>query len=133
MSGKPLQCPIPELQIVFPRGLASQLVFRVYKGSSQVAFAQLSRGSPVSRARHAPADGSGMPSISYNLKNIVVAQNYRGQGIGSTLLDEVLDYCRSHRVARIHGEITGDAVPLRRWYRRKGFHITVADEILLIF
>lgn len=133
MSRKSSHCDMDNLQIVSRDGLAPQLVFRVYRGSSQIAFAQLSRGSAHERARFTGNGSSpAEPSISYCLKNVVVAQNCRGYGIGSALLDEVLDYCLLHRVARIYGEAKGDVAALKQWYRGKGFEISLTDEIRLL-
>ncbi|MEX1196768.1 MAG: GNAT family N-acetyltransferase [Pseudohongiellaceae bacterium] len=131
MTGKELQCSISGVQIVLPTGLANHLVFRVYRGPSQIAYAHLSRSSPGQRERFSREHVSGPPTVSYCLKNIEVAQNYRGCGIGSALLDEVLNYCRAHRVSRIHGEAKGDVAALKSWYQGKGFRVDARDEILL--
>lgn len=71
---------------------------------------------------------------SYALKTIQVAQNYRGRGIGTVLLKEILHYCRSHNVARLAGEIEGggthdDNARLRTWYRRNGFAVVNDNKL----
>ncbi|MDT8428377.1 MAG: GNAT family N-acetyltransferase [Pseudomonadales bacterium] len=126
---KRLVCSMPDLQVVVPKGLAQQLVFRVYSGATPIAYAQLNRGSAKIRMGFVPATDT--PSVSYCLKNIEVLQNFRGQGIGSALLDEVIEYCQSHQVAMIYGEAKGDVLALKRWYRGRGFDISEMDTIRL--
>ena len=131
---KELKCSMPGLHVQLPKGLSSQLVFRVYQGISPIAYAQLSRGTERSRARH-PATSqfeNQLPSVSYCLRNIEVLQNYRHYGIGSALLDEVIDYCRSHDVASIYGEAKGDVIALKKWYHGRGFSVTADDDIQLL-
>lgn len=126
---KILDCSVSDLQLVLPKGLAHQLVFRVYSGATPIAYAQLSRGS--ARTRSGFTSAVEMPTVSYCLKNIEVLQNFRCRGIGSALLDEVIDYCRTHHVAVIYGEVKGDVLALKQWYRGRGFDIGEVDTIRL--
>lgn len=125
---KTLDCSMPGLQLVEPRALSDELVFRVYRGPSQIAFAQLNHGSQRER-RHYGVVIDHEPSISYCLHNIVVSQNYRHLGIGSALLDEVVAFCRDHGVSRIYGEAKGEVVALKRWYASRGFQTGDRDFI----
>lgn len=133
MSRVILQCGIEDVQLVTPDALDARLVFRVYLGASQIAFARLDRGSPRDRERNRRQSDRNAPSVSYCLRTIVVLQNYRGYGIGSALLDVVLDHCRAHRVSLLYGEIRGDMAGLTRWYRGRGFHVVDGHEIRLRF
>ena len=54
------------------------------------------------------------PGVSYCLKIIEVSQNYRNEGIGSALLDEVITFCKDEQVVSIFGEAKGDSEGLRR-------------------
>jgi GNAT superfamily N-acetyltransferase len=127
-----LKCPVPDLQIIQPIGLSDQLFFRVYSGPTAIAFAELSRPNVVRRTVSIWNDGSG-PRVSYCLRNIAVAQNYRHMGVGSALLDEVLEFCRSNRVTRLYGEAKGETAFLTNWYRKRGFKIVNVDNIEIYF
>ncbi len=129
---KKFKCPVPDLQIVQPRGLSEQLFFRVYSGPTSIAFAELSRPSGPRRNIPAFSDSSG-PGVSYCLRNIAVAQNYRNMGVGTALLDEVLEFCRSHRISRLYGEAKGETEFLKKWYRRHGFSVDEVDNIEICF
>ncbi|MDO9318999.1 MAG: GNAT family N-acetyltransferase [Gammaproteobacteria bacterium] len=127
-----LKCPVPDLQIVPPRGLSEQLFFRVYSGPTSIAFAELSRPSGQRRNIPTSYDTSG-PGVSYCLRNIAVAQNYRTMGVGTALLDEVLEFCRSHRISRLYGEAKGETELLKKWYRSHGFTVDDTDNIEICF
>ena len=67
--------------------------------------------------------------LSYCLKNIVVSQNYRNRGIGTALLEAVINYCKVQRVTSIHGEARGEMKALRKWYQNNGFKMDCVDNI----
>ncbi|MDP1930173.1 MAG: GNAT family N-acetyltransferase [Gammaproteobacteria bacterium] len=125
---KTLNCSVPDLQIVRPRGLDAQLLFRVYSGANPIAFAQLSRPPAHRRQRPHEAESAG-PGVSYYLRNIAVSQNYRHLGVGSALLDEVLEFCKSQQVSHLYGEAKGESVRLTQWYRDRGFSVDAVDNI----
>ncbi len=133
-----LQCEIPQVQLTKPKGLAPQLFFSAYHGPNVVAFAQLSTRTANKFQRTASANDSKLqtdstqaPGVSYCLKQIEVQQNYRNQGIGSALLDEVIRFCKDQRVSTLYGEAKGDLEILRRWYSDKGFELDRVDNIQL--
>ncbi len=131
-----LQCGIPDVTMTKPKGLASSLFFHVYSGTNAIAFAQLSSRSENNHRRslsRRTANDDTAPGVSYCLKIIEVSQNYRNQGIGSALLDEVIGFCKDERVGSIYGEAKGDSEDLRRWYQGKGFEMDSVDNIQLSF
>jgi GNAT superfamily N-acetyltransferase len=69
--------------------------------------------------------------VSYCLKTIEVSQQYRGQGVGSALLQEIIGFCRDQQVRSLHGEAKGDLPLLRRWYSEQGFTLDAVDNISL--
>ncbi|PCJ24869.1 MAG: hypothetical protein COA96_08530 [SAR86 cluster bacterium] len=131
-----LHCGIPGVMVTMPKGLASTLFFHVYSGPNAIAFAQLSSRSENNHrradSRHITNEEK-LPGVSYCLKNIEVCQNYRNKGIGSALLDEIIDFCKNERVSEIYGEAKGDIPELRRWYQDKGFELDSVDNIQLSF
>ena len=112
-----LQCGIHDLRVTKPSGLASSLFFHVYSGFNAIGFAQLSsrmeNNHQRSVSRRAFNDDSA-PGVSYCLKIIEVSQNYRNEGIGFALLDEVITFCKDEQVVSIFGEAKGDSEGLRR-------------------
>tara|TARA_B110000444_G_scaffold25287_1_gene20935 strand:- start:2740 stop:3147 length:408 start_codon:yes stop_codon:yes gene_type:complete len=131
-----LHCGIPDLRVAKPNGLASSLFFHVYSGSNAIGFAQLSSRAENNHRRsvsRVAANDDSAPGVSYCLKIIEVSQNYRNKGIGSALLDEVIDFCKDERVVSIYGEAKGDSEELRRWYQGKGFDLDSVDNIQLSF
>jgi len=131
-----LQCGIPDLRVTKPNGLASSLFFHVYSGTNAIGFAQLSSRAENNHCRSVSrraANDDSAPGVSYCLKIIEVSQNYRNQGIGSALLDEVIGFCKDERVVSLFGEAKGDSEELRRWYQGKGFDLDSVDNIQLSF
>jgi GNAT superfamily N-acetyltransferase len=126
-----LQCGMPDVKVTKPNGLAPSLFFHVYSGSNAIGFAQLSSRAANNYRRSLTYDEA--PSVSYCLKIIEVSQNYRNKGIGSALLDQVIDFCKDERVVSIYGEAKGDSAELRRWYEGKGFELDSVDNIQLSF
>ena len=55
--------------------------------------------------------------------------NYRERGIGTRLLDKVLDICQAQGVSWLEGKMHGDVDQLTRWYGRHGFRIGPGNEI----
>ena len=53
------------------------------------------------------------------------------KGVGSALLNEIIDFCRDERVSLIYGEAKGELAALRRWYLEQGFEIDSIDNIQL--
>ncbi len=132
MSG--LCYKLPQLSLSKPKGLAPKLFFSVYHGPNAVAFAQLSSKAPNKFQKQiSNRESRKAPGVSYCLKQIEVKQNYRNQGIGSALLDEVIRFCEDERVESLYGEAKGDHEDLRRWYTEKGFQIDSVDNIQMCF
>lgn len=108
-------------------------MFRVFDNASPIGYARLSK---VSSRRNRPGnvidmfDPEGFDA--YELKMIEVSQNYRKQGVGTSLLQEVIRYCRHSNIQRLTGEIKGDARTLRHWYRNNGFKVDNNDKIELL-
>jgi GNAT superfamily N-acetyltransferase len=50
-------------------------------------------------------------------------ENYRGQGLGTKLLNEILANLRGRGVATMEGVIPGDSARLARWFRAAGFNV----------
>lgn len=127
LGTKPRHQPVG-YQIRRPSGLADRLTFQVFSGPHAIAFAQLSARQGNRRqasALHAA------PGVSYCLKKIEVSQQYRGQGVGSALLQEIIGFCRDQRVRSLHGEAKGDLPQLRRWYSEQGFTLDSVNNISL--
>jgi GNAT superfamily N-acetyltransferase len=127
-----LDCNVPNIKLTKPDGLAPRLFFQAYSGANPVAHAQLSsmpENQSRQRARRGAKDGSRAPGVSYCLKVIEVSQNYRNQGIGSALLEEVIRFCKEERVSSIYGEAKGELEILRKWYEGKGFAMDQSANI----
>lgn len=131
-----LPCNMPEVQLTKPKGLAPTLFFSAYHGPNVVAFAQLSsrtvnKFQTELAVEDLPVEDQQAPGVSYCLKQIEVKHNYRNQGIGSALLDEVIRFCKDERVSTLYGEAKGDLEILRKWYSDKGFAVDSVDNIQL--
>ena len=98
-----------------------------------IGFAQLSANGENNHQLSSSLEENEAPRISYCLKNIEVSQNYRNQGVGSALLDEVIRFCRDEQVSSLYGEAKGDIPVLRRWYEAKGFDFDPVDNMQLSF
>ncbi len=126
----------PEIRLTKPSCLAPRLFFKAYCGHQPVAMAQLSsRGANRSinseKSVIVESDSLKTPGVSYCLKLIEVSQNYRNQGIGSALLNEVIEFCKDERVDTLVGEAKGETEILRRWYEANGFDMDEANNIQL--
>jgi len=129
-----IQCDMPDVTVTKPRGLSRSMFFKAYSGPNAIAIAQLSSraGSQLRRsARRNTSDDDKAPSVSYCLKIIEVSQNYRNKGVGSALLNEIIDFCRDERVSSIYGEAKGEIDMLRSWYQDQGFELDNGDNIQL--
>jgi GNAT superfamily N-acetyltransferase len=49
------------------------------------------------------------------------AKNFRERGLGTQLLNIVLEELRSHDISQLEGEMVGDIPRLSVWYRAAGF------------
>jgi GNAT superfamily N-acetyltransferase len=127
-----LQYELPDVKVVKPKGLSPRMFFKVYSGVNTIGFAQLSSSGENNHQLSTYSDGKA-PGVSFCLKNIEVSQNYRNQGVGSALLDEVIRFCRDEQVTSLYGEAKGDVPVLRRWYEGKGFDLDGVDNIQLSF
>jgi GNAT superfamily N-acetyltransferase len=125
-----LHCKFPDLRVTKPQGLASRLFFQVYSGANAIAFAQLSSRAPK-RLRSTNSMIDDTPSVSYCLRNIEVSHHYRNQGVGSALLQEVINFCKQERVSALYGEAKGDLDGLRKWYQGEGFELDEVNNIQL--
>ncbi len=120
------------ISIVPPAEAGEKLLFRVYDHAAPIGYARLKK----LKSRQRPAnirdmfDPDGVEA--YELRMIEISQNYRHKGVGSTLLKEVIRYCRASNIQRLTGEIKGDARTLRQWYRSNGFVVDSRDRIELL-
>lgn len=126
----------PEIRLTKPSCLAPRLFFKAYCGHQPVAMAQLSSRSanrPIGSERKVidKSENAKAPGVSYCLKLIEVSQNYRNRGIGSALLNEVIEFCKDERVETLVGEAKGETEILRRWYESNGFDMDEANNIQL--
>ena len=137
LSGKSRNYP-ESLTVTSPEALDSSLVFQVYAGPFPIGYARL-RATPAARRKSVgekvrvedvrDKKETSAPGVSYCLKMIEVNPAYRNQGVGSTLLQEVISFCRDQRVSRLYGEARGETELLRRWYRENGFELGAVDTI----
>ena len=120
------------ISIVPPAEAGEKLLFRVHDHAALIGYARLKK----LKSRLRPAnirdmfDPDGVEA--YELRMIEISQNYRHKGVGSTLLKEVIRYCRASNIQRLTGEIKGDARTLRQWYRSNGFVVDSRDRIELL-
>jgi len=129
-----LQCRLPDVTVTKPKGLSRRMFFHAYSGPNAIAFAQLNSHPEKRHRRHLARPESAaeqVPSVSYCLKIIEVSQNYRNLGVGTALLNEIINFCQDERVAELYGEAKGDLDVLRRWYREQGFELDAVDNIQL--
>jgi GNAT superfamily N-acetyltransferase len=120
------------INILPPESSGEKLLFRVFDNGSPIGYARLKK--ITSRKKKATnvidmfdPDGFNV----YELKMIEISQNYRHQGVGTNLLQEIISYCKKSNIKRLTGEIKGDARTLRHWYRNNGFTISHDDHINL--
>lgn len=122
---------LPGLSVSRPKFISEKLFFQVFIEATPIAFAQL-----CAKTENKFSSGNDpqvlSTDVSYCLKNIEVAQNYRNMGVGSALLAEVIEFCRDSRVSHIYGQAKGELPKLRRWYAEMGFDLDSKDRIQLI-
>lgn len=121
------------INIVPPVCSGDKLLFRAFDNAAPIGYARLkkvrTRNKPASRVMEV-LNPWGFDA--YELKMIEVSQNYRKNGIGTGLLQEVIRYCRDSNIKVLTGEIKGDARTLRHWYRNNGFKVDQNDNIELL-
>lgn len=59
--------------------------------------------------------------------------NYRGNGIGTSLLEKVFTHCESLGVKELTGVMRGDLELLTRWYQKHGFEVLEDQKICRYF
>ena len=121
------------INILPPICTGEKLLFRVYDNAAPIGYARLKK--VTTRAKRAKNvidmfDHNNAPS--YELKMIEISQNYRQLGVGTSLLQEVIQYCRDSNIIRLTGEIKGDSPTLRNWYSNNGFQVSNDDLIELL-
>ncbi len=121
------------INILPPSFVGEKLIFRVYDHASPIGYARLrktaSTGKPGSKALDLPEHDV---SNAYELKMIEIAQNYRQQGVGTSLLKEIIKYCKNSNIKKLTGEIKGDDRTLRHWYSNNGFKVSNDNRIELM-
>lgn len=59
-------------------------------------------------------------------------KSFRGRGIGTAIIDFLVNYARANSIIRIEGEVKPhdfkDNPDLPDWYRRRGFIVTASDK-----
>lgn len=120
-----------DIQILPPAAFSEKLLFRVFDHVKQIGYARLARkNSRRSRPDNVIDMFNPDGFDCYELKMIEIAQNYRHQGVGTTLLNEIIHYCRERNIQRLTGEIKGDD-NLHLWYRHHGFTVSENGRIEL--
>ena len=121
-----------KINILPPVDTGEKLLFRVYDNAAPIGYARLKK--VISRVKR-PENITDMfdPDAysAYELKMIEISQNYRHRGLGTPLLQEVIQYCRNSNIIRLTGEIKGDSRTLRNWYSKNGFQVS-SDNIIEI-
>jgi len=121
-------------EIMPPQEHDSKLSFQVLCNGTPIAYARLKKEEADQRYENRVVQiFSARRAPTYCLKMIQVSQNYRNQGIGALLMQEVIHYCRHHNIFRIVGEMQGEIPALQRWYKANGFtvHADRSIEMLL--
>jgi len=116
-----------------PSFIGEKLIFRVYDHASPIGYARLRKTAFPNKAAGKSADTLDHDSLSaYELKMIEIAQNYRQQGLGTSLLKEIIKYCKDSNIKKLTGEIKGDDRTLRHWYSNNGFTVSNDKRIELM-
>jgi len=121
---------LQRISIVPPTASGEKLLFRVFDNASPIGYARLSK-APEHTGKQADSGLPGQEDEALELKMIEVSQNYRNAGVGTSLLQEVIAYCRTHQVKRLYGNINGDMRTLGRFYRENGFVVDPLGHIEL--
>ncbi len=124
------QCVI---NILPPSFVGEKLIFRVSDHASPIGYARLrktaSTDKPASKSQDLPEHAA---HNAYELKMIEIAQNYHQQGVGTSLLKEIIKYCQNSNIKKLTGEIKGDDRTLRHWYSNNGFKVSNDNRIELM-
>ncbi|OQW71638.1 MAG: GNAT family N-acetyltransferase [Proteobacteria bacterium ST_bin11] len=67
------------------------------------------------------------------LEDMVVLSNFRGQGVGSLLLEHALDFARQKGCRRITLLTDADNLGAQRFYRRQSFRLSEMMTMRLLF
>ena len=59
---------------------------------------------------------------------IIVSNNYRRQGIGSKLLEYLIDYCKKKNISNITLEVNENNIPAINLYKKYGFEIVATRK-----
>jgi GNAT superfamily N-acetyltransferase len=121
------------INILPPICTGEKLLFRVFDNVAPIGYARLKKVSPrIKRVENVIDMFDPDAYSSYELKMIEISQNYRHRGVGTSLLQEVIQYCRDSNIIRLTGEIKGDSRTLRGWYSNNGFQVSNDDLIELL-
>ena len=91
-----------------PSFIGEKLIFRVYDHASPIGYARLRKTAFPNKAAGKSADMLDHDSLNaFELKMIEIAQNYRQQGLGTSLLKEIIKYCKDSNIKKLTGEIKG--------------------------
>lgn len=102
---------------------------KAYSGNSCIAYAKLSReGLNAKLVDIYVYDRRKIKFIFFRL-----GSNYRGKGVGTELLNQVLYFCKKHGIETIEGKVMGDLKRLIPWYRRFGFNISPENDLFYKF
>ncbi len=121
------------INILPPICTGEKLLFRVFDNAAPIGYARLKKVRPRRKRVENVIDMFDSDTYSsYELKMIEISQNYRHRGLGTSLLQEVIQYCRDSNIIRLTGEIKGDSRTLRDWYSNNGFQVSNDDLIELL-
>lgn len=121
------------IELLPPVAGDDKLLFQGFCNGLPIAFARLKRIRPDEAANRKVVQLlAAVRPATWSLQSIQVAQNFRGRGIGSALLREILHHCHHHGIQRLVGEMKGDLPALRRWYARHGFQLCADDRLELL-
>ena len=59
---------------------------------------------------------------------LLIADKFQGQGLGTTLLDRLLQIGRDEKIDRIYGDILPENIEMQRICEKLGFHLTQSPE-----
>ena len=121
------------INILPPSFVGEKLIFRVYDHAPPIGYARLRKTASPTKAAGKSVDTLDHGSLNaYELKMIEIAQNYRQQGLGTSLLKEIIKYCKDSKIKKLTGEIKGDDRTLRHWYSNNGFTVSKDNRIELM-
>lgn len=96
----------------FERKLGSELIAFVAKDGSRIV------GTALLHIAEIPANPRVMSGLCGEVLNVLTEKEYRGQGICSKLMGMLVEYGKSHDLARIDLSATDDGYPV---YKKVGF------------